>query len=328
MTAVRGFFGHLGFVWNRNLWRLLVLLAVMVIGIVLATMVFTKAVAVWQAATRAGNEAATVQNLKTIAAVEAFYFYGHNRTFGTFEQLMREQSLSRKFAANPIDGYNFVLAVTPDQTAFSITADPAGASGGVCDDRKRMAELFLAVADVALPRRRARGAEGVAGVGRVPFALGKASGGGSMIRYKRAAGRVARGLGEHGCRRRERGRAVDHRLPQPDHEGRSGGLQARHEYTLGANTGFTFEQAYLAGGKVSAHALPPTGQVFVSNYVAMPVGNKQLMVTWYADNGTLNDVFVMNFQTGVVSDVAPGPSPPSLGTVTITQKGASSIPPP
>jgi hypothetical protein len=99
-------------------------------------------------------------------------------------------------------------------------------------------------------------------------------------------------------------------------------------YPLGANTGFTFEQTYLPGGKVSAHALPPTGQVFVSNYVAMPVGNKQLMVTWYPDNGTLNDVFVMNFQTGVVSDVAPGPSPPSLGTVRIVQAGAGRIPPP
>ncbi len=99
-------------------------------------------------------------------------------------------------------------------------------------------------------------------------------------------------------------------------------------YPLGANTGFTFEQTYLSGWKVSARALPPTGQTFISNYVAMPVGNKQLMVTWYADNGALNDVFVMNFQTGVVSDVAPGPSPPSLGTVKIEQAGASRIPPP
>jgi len=29
MTAVRGFFGHLGFVWNRNLWRLLLALVVL-----------------------------------------------------------------------------------------------------------------------------------------------------------------------------------------------------------------------------------------------------------------------------------------------------------
>ena len=108
------------------------------------------------------------------------------------------------------------------------------------------------------------------------------------------------------------------------------GYQLVTNYPLGANTGFTFEQTYLAGGKVSAHALPFAAgdPVFVSNYVAMPVGNKQLMVTWYADNGALNDVFVMNFQTGVVSDVAPGPSPPSLGTVKVTQEGASRIPPP
>jgi hypothetical protein len=109
---------------------LLVLLAVMVIGIVLATMLFTKAVAGWQAAMRAGNEAATVQNLKTIAVVEATYFYTHNRSFGTIEQLIGEQSLSRKFAANPVDGYNFVLAVTPEQTAFSVTADPVSEGAG------------------------------------------------------------------------------------------------------------------------------------------------------------------------------------------------------
>jgi len=104
-------------------------------------------------------------------------------------------------------------------------------------------------------------------------------------------------------------------------------------YTLGANTGFTFEQTY--GAKtVSAHAVPDTAGHFTSNYVAMPVGNKMLMVTWYADDGTITDVFVMNFQTGVVSDVAPhpdpptGPGPPSLGTVKILIKGASRIPPP
>jgi len=99
-------------------------------------------------------------------------------------------------------------------------------------------------------------------------------------------------------------------------------------YPLGANAGFSFEQNYLPGGKVTAHELPPSGQVFSSNYVAMPVGNKMLMVTWYLDDGTLTDVFVFNFQTGVVSDVAPGPSPQSLGTVRIEQAGPSRIPPP
>lgn len=104
-------------------------------------------------------------------------------------------------------------------------------------------------------------------------------------------------------------------------------------YSLGANTGFTFQQTY-GPTTVSAHAVPDNGLRFVSNYVAMPVGNKQLMVTWYLDDGTITDVFVMNFQTGIVSDVAPhpdppnGPSPPSLGTVKVLTEGASRIPPP
>jgi hypothetical protein len=111
------------------------------------------------------------------------------------------------------------------------------------------------------------------------------------------------------------------------------GYVLQTSYSLGANTGFTFQQTY-GPTTVSAHAVPDNGQRFVSNYVAMPVGNKMVMVTWYLDDGTITDVFVMNFQTGVVSDVAPhpdppnGPSPPSLGTVKVLTQGASRIPPP
>jgi hypothetical protein len=111
------------------------------------------------------------------------------------------------------------------------------------------------------------------------------------------------------------------------------GYVLQTSYSLGANTGFTFQQTY-GHTKVSAHAVPDNGQLFVSNYVAMPVGNKLLMVTWYLDDGTITDVFVMNIKTGIVSDVAPhpdpptGPSPPSLGTVRILTQGASRIPPP
>ena len=111
------------------------------------------------------------------------------------------------------------------------------------------------------------------------------------------------------------------------------GYVLQTSYSLGGNTGFTFQQTY-GPTTVSAHAVPDNGQRFFSNYVAMPVGNKMLMVTWYLDDGTITDVFVMNFQTGVVSDVAPhpdppdGPGPPSLGTVEIIMQGASRIPPP
>jgi len=84
----------------------------------------------YRAATRAGYEAATLQNLKTIAAVEAQYFHNHNRTFGTLDQLTSEQLLSSKFRGNPavVDGYVFTLSLSrkPDGSSswYKLTADP------------------------------------------------------------------------------------------------------------------------------------------------------------------------------------------------------------
>jgi hypothetical protein len=107
------------------------------------------------------------------------------------------------------------------------------------------------------------------------------------------------------------------------------GYVVQTTYTLGVNTGNTFEQTYLPDGKFSAKCVsgpfaPCTG---AGNYVAMPVGHKQLMVTWYLDNGTLIDVFVFNFKSRVVSDVAPGTTPPgSLGAVEILDRGVNRIP--
>ena len=44
----------------------------------------------FKAAQRAGNETATIQNMKTIAAIEVQYFSIHNRTFATLDQLVKE----------------------------------------------------------------------------------------------------------------------------------------------------------------------------------------------------------------------------------------------
>src|SRR6185436_6930495 len=68
-----------------------------------------------RAATRAGYEAATMQNLKTIAAVEAQYFHSHNRNFGTVDELINQVSLSSKFRGHPAvaDGYVFTLTLAP-----------------------------------------------------------------------------------------------------------------------------------------------------------------------------------------------------------------------
>jgi hypothetical protein len=107
------------------------------------------------------------------------------------------------------------------------------------------------------------------------------------------------------------------------------GYVLQTSYPLGNNRGNTFKQTYLPDGKFAAECV--SGPFFPcaggANYVAMPVGPKQLMVTWYLDDGTLIDVFVFNFKSGIVSDVAPGPSPPgSLGTVKILERGEARIP--
>ncbi len=89
----------------------------------------------WRAAVRAGNEAATLQDLKTVASVEIQYYNTHNRNFGTFEELVKEQMLDTRFNGNPpvVDGYIFALKVNPkttsSQTSYTLNADPQQADG-------------------------------------------------------------------------------------------------------------------------------------------------------------------------------------------------------
>ena len=84
------------------------------------------------AAMRAGNEAATIQNMKTIAAVEAQFFNAHNRTFATIDQLARERMLSTKFKGEPVsaDGYRLALKLNASATNYSLTADPVDDAHG------------------------------------------------------------------------------------------------------------------------------------------------------------------------------------------------------
>src|SRR5215813_8537669 len=82
------------------------MIVIAIIGILIGA-----AVVGWRAATKSGNEAATQQNLKTIAAVQIQYYNTHGRTFGTFEQLIKEQLLNSKFEGNPpnVDGYTLTM---------------------------------------------------------------------------------------------------------------------------------------------------------------------------------------------------------------------------
>ena len=90
----------------------------------------------WQAAQRAGNEAATQQDLKTIAAVEIQYYNTHNRTFGTLDQMIKERMLTSRFSGSPptADGYVFNLNVIPktssQPTSYTLHADPQSAATG------------------------------------------------------------------------------------------------------------------------------------------------------------------------------------------------------
>ncbi len=109
------------------------------------------------------------------------------------------------------------------------------------------------------------------------------------------------------------------------------GYKLRTKYTLGRNTGNTFEQTYTAS---TVQGVPVEGP-FVgmhfdpADYVAMPIGRKTLYVVWLGqtDEHPMIDAFVMNFKTGVVFDYAPGStSPESSGRVKILQRGPNRIP--
>ena len=101
------------------------LLGLFVIGFLVGAVVYG-----WKAAQLAGNEAATQQDLKTIAAVEIQYYNTHNRNFGTFDQMIKEGMLTSKFSGDPpaVDGYVFTLSVRPK--AYTLNADPQNANTG------------------------------------------------------------------------------------------------------------------------------------------------------------------------------------------------------
>jgi len=107
--------------WQKVLIGLVI---AFVAGLVLLGFLAGVAVYGFKSAQRAGNETATIQNMQTIATVEAQYFISHNRTFGSFAELMKEEMLSSKFAGSPplADGYTFDLRV--DRGSFTLNADP------------------------------------------------------------------------------------------------------------------------------------------------------------------------------------------------------------
>jgi hypothetical protein len=102
------------------------------------------------------------------------------------------------------------------------------------------------------------------------------------------------------------------------------------KYTLGRNTGNTFQQTYKDSTVLGVPiAGPSVGTTFpAEDYVAVPIGNHELYVTWLDPSSyAIVDVFVMNFQTHTVYDFAPGSATPeSAGTIKVVTRGPHRIP--
>jgi hypothetical protein len=101
------------------------------------------------------------------------------------------------------------------------------------------------------------------------------------------------------------------------------GFVVNAKYTLGANTGNTFQQVYSDGTVLGTPiAGPNVGVKFpTEDYVAIPISDSQVYITWLdPTTDAIVDVFVMNTQTHTVYDYAPGSTKPeSAGYITIVK---------
>jgi hypothetical protein len=101
-------------------------------------------------------------------------------------------------------------------------------------------------------------------------------------------------------------------------------------YTLGTNTGNTFQQVYSSGTVLGTPiAGPNVGVVFpTDDYVAVPIGDDQIYVTWQDPTTyAIVDVFVFNLATHTVYDYAPGSAKPeSAGYVTVVHWPTKGLP--
>jgi hypothetical protein len=99
------------------------------------------------------------------------------------------------------------------------------------------------------------------------------------------------------------------------------GLVVNAKYTLGRNTGNTFQQVYSDGTVLGTPiAGPNVGVKFpTEDYVALPISDDQVYITWLdPTTDAIVDVFVMNLQTHTVYDYAPGSAKPeSAGYITV-----------
>ena len=107
------------------------MIVIAIIGILVAV-----GIPAYQAITRAGNEAAAIKTLQNIAVNQRLYIKQKNgNAFGTFDQLINEVNLDKRFAGDApvVSGYVFTMKITPKASGqppfYTINADPQNAEG-------------------------------------------------------------------------------------------------------------------------------------------------------------------------------------------------------
>jgi prepilin-type N-terminal cleavage/methylation domain-containing protein len=107
------------------------MIVIAIIGILIAV-----GVTGWKAAVKAANEAAAIKSLRTIAEQQMLYYNSHQRTtFGTFEEMRKENLLDSRFDGTTpvVEGYVFAMKVIPKSTTqqpgYTINADPQVSEG-------------------------------------------------------------------------------------------------------------------------------------------------------------------------------------------------------
>ncbi|HEX6731910.1 MAG TPA: prepilin-type N-terminal cleavage/methylation domain-containing protein [Pyrinomonadaceae bacterium] len=107
------------------------MIVIAIIGILIAV-----GVTGWRSAVKAANEAAAIKTLRSIAEQQMLYYNTHQRSsFGTFEEMLKENLLDTRFAGTTpvVDGYVYTMKVIPkstnQQAGYTINADPQVTEG-------------------------------------------------------------------------------------------------------------------------------------------------------------------------------------------------------
>jgi prepilin-type N-terminal cleavage/methylation domain-containing protein len=107
------------------------MIVIAIIGILVAV-----GIPAYQAIQRSSNETAAIGYLRNIAVTQRLYYKQKNgNAYGTFDQLITEVNLDKRFAGDApvVSGYVYTMKITPKASGqppfYTINADPQQAEG-------------------------------------------------------------------------------------------------------------------------------------------------------------------------------------------------------